>query len=253
MVRQEFLLTLLLVALAPLGLAAVTGRAADVCSTIGQVTGTCSTGSIAGDHVDVGAEAGAGTANGDIDPDAPPTTPDPRLCGAETGCRAGFDFTSLTMSDLASFYPTKPGIASEPNGWAVVGLDTNFVSNAAAHAVSGRLLKLPASVRFTPTRFVWDYGDGYRRTTTTGGSTWKQLAVAEFTPTVTSHVYSTAGSYRVELAVAYTAQYRFDGAAWHDVPGTLTLRAPTETVVASGAATVLVQRDCRANPRGPGC
>jgi hypothetical protein len=236
----------------------------DDCGPIGQYGGTC-TGTNAGDHVDVGGHtgsdgAGTGTdaATGDDsdDPSTPATPKDPCSTAGITCLGAsGFDATypDVGMSDLASFYPARPTVAGEPNGWAVIGLDANFVASAKAHTASGPLLGVQADVRFTPVTFRWGYGDGIRSTTTTGGRTWKALGVPEFSPTATSHIYAKSGTYALDVAVIYTAQFRVGGGAWRDIPGTLSLSAPTSTVVAGDAATVLVQRTCQSDPHAVGC
>ncbi|GAB3390153.1 hypothetical protein GCM10027568_13420 [Humibacter soli] len=162
-------------------------------------------------------------------------------------------YPAVAMSDLASFYPEAPSVVGEPNGWAVIGLDANFVAGATVHTTSGPLLGVRADVRFTPSGFDWTYGDGVGSTTDTGGRTWEALGVPEFSPTATSHVYATSGKYALDLAVAYTAEFRVGGGAWRGIPGTLRLSAATSTIVAGDAATVLVQRNCQIDPRGAGC
>ena len=232
------------------------------CTTADAITGGCSTGSISGDHVDVGANGGSGGDDGSSASDdeasddtnaAAPAAGNPCPPGAACGGNIAVQVQGVTMSALASFYPQKPTVFGEPNGWAIIGLDANFVSSAARHTASGSLVGQPATVRFTPVRFVWDYGDGARASTRTGGATWRSLGVPEFSPTPTSHVYTSGGSYGVTMIVEYSAQYRIGGGPWQDVPGTLSLPAPTFTVIAADAKTVLVQRNCQADPRGPGC
>ena len=83
-------------------------------------------------------------------------------------------------SDIASFRPT-PGVQHmQPDGWTVPGLDTNFYAVTGVHVVNGTLLGQPASVRFTPVAFHWNYGDGTAATRTTKGGTWSALGVHEF-------------------------------------------------------------------------
>ncbi|MGN6205384.1 hypothetical protein [Humibacter sp.] len=233
------------------------------CTAAEWAAGLCSTGSISGDHVDVGASGGSdgnSGGNGASDDEASddtnaaaPAAGNPCPPGAACAGNIAVQVQGVTMSALASFYPQKPTIFGEPNGWAIIGLDANFVSSAAQHTASGSLVGQPATVRFTPVRFLWDYGDGARVSTATGGATWRSLGVPEFSPTPTSHVYTAGGSYGVALTVEYSAQYRIGGGPWQDVPGTLRLSAPTFTVIAADAKTVLVQRNCQADPRGPGC
>ncbi|HWU46544.1 MAG TPA: hypothetical protein VN133_07285 [Humibacter sp.] len=174
----------------------------------------------------------------------PPACPDPE---AKPGKVA------VTLRDLASFHPAHPTSASEPGGWAVTGLDANFVARAAPQVLNGTLLGHAAQVRFTPVRFRWAFGDGAERTAATPGAPWKQLGLPEFSPTATSHVYRDAARYSVVLTVGYSPEYRLGNAAWQPVAGILDLSAPRFTVIAGDAQTVLVGRDCVQSPNGPGC
>jgi hypothetical protein len=141
----------------------------------------------------------------------------------------------------------------EPNGWAVVHLAANFTATARPDVQSGVLLGLPAEVRFTPQAFSWDYGDGSTRRSADGGTTWLRLGVPEFTPTATSHVYETRGTFTVRIGVVYGAEYRFGGQAWQHITGSLNVAAPSFDVVVGDAKTVLVGGDCTTDPTGPGC
>ncbi|HEY5224707.1 MAG TPA: hypothetical protein VIJ18_16875 [Microbacteriaceae bacterium] len=160
---------------------------------------------------------------------------------------------TVRLSDLINFRAPVPTTSMEPNGWAVVGLDANFVAGAAVDVQSGTLLRLPAQVRFTPAGFSWDYGDGAKRTSADGGASWAKRGIPEFSPTPTSHAYLRTGSFTVQIGVSYTAEYRFANQNWQQIPGILNMQAPQFAVVVGDAKTVLVGRDCVANPRGPGC
>ena len=159
----------------------------------------------------------------------------------------------ITLADIASFRPVVGTAGMEPNGWMVTGLDTNFFSAAATHVVAGELLGAPAAVRFTPRSFVFDYGDGVSVRTATGGGSWASLGLAEFDPTPTSHVYTTSGTFTIDISVSFGAEYTLDGQSYTAIAGTLSVPAARFTASAGDATTVLVALDCRANPRGPGC
>ncbi|MGV8883810.1 MAG: hypothetical protein ACOH19_16805 [Rhodoglobus sp.] len=173
-------------------------------------------------------------------------------------CREPFTVTSITerpvtLSDVAHFRPN-PGVnLMQPDGWMVVGLDTNFYSTGGVQVHDGTLLGYPASVKFTPVRWRWTYGDGAAATRATPGSTWAGGGFAEFDRTPTSHIYQNPGTYFIDLTITYAVEYRFAGQAWTDIPGTLTLPSNRLRVSGSGAKTVLVEDDCTINPSGPGC
>jgi len=159
----------------------------------------------------------------------------------------------VTLADIASFRPSVGTDHMEPNGWTVVGLETNFYSDATRHEVDGTLLGSPASVRFTPRAWHWTYGDGGALASARPGASWAALRVAEFEPTATSHVFRGAGTFTIDLSVEFTAEYRFAGSGWVPISGALAVPANPLVVTAGDAKTVLVGRDCAANPRGAGC
>ncbi|MEO7123641.1 MAG: hypothetical protein ABI400_11105 [Lacisediminihabitans sp.] len=159
----------------------------------------------------------------------------------------------VTISDLVNFKPA-PGVDHmEPNGWMIVGLNTNFYATAQSQVQTGVLLGQQASVRFTPARFRWSYGDGHSANLGTKGATWAAQGIREFERTPTSHVYAKAGSYDIDLTIDFSAEYRYAGDNWIPVVGTLPVPANRLHATAGDAKTVLVQRNCSALPRGPGC
>ncbi|MEO5919578.1 MAG: PKD domain-containing protein [Pseudolysinimonas sp.] len=159
----------------------------------------------------------------------------------------------ITLSDIASFRPS-PGVQyMQPDGWMVPGLDANFYAVTAQHVVNGTLLGQPASVRFTPVAFHWNYGDGTAVTRSSKGATWQALGIPEFGPTPTSHVYVTEGTYTIRLTIDFAAEYRFAGSPFYPIDGVIPLPANDLHVSVDGAKTVLVEHDCAANPSGPGC
>jgi hypothetical protein len=235
--------------------------------------GTCATprGSASIDRVDLEADAansrggGAGTGNangagfGEADPNAWNAQREAQA-RANGNYRDAFQVvnppappTVVTLNDIASFTPAAGGNHMEPNGWIVVGLDTNFYSDATPRVVDGTLLGLPAAVRFTPVEWRWSYGDGSSNNSATPGSSWKAQNLREFEPTATSHVFADTGSYTIDLTVEYSAEYQFAGSGWVAIAGTVSVPANRIVATANDADTVLVNRDCRQNPRGPGC
>lgn len=167
--------------------------------------------------------------------------------------RASEGVGAVTLSDIALFRPVSGVQFMEPAGWMIVGLDANFVANSGSQVVAGTLLGQSAEVRFSPVLWRWDYGDGDGRAATTGGGTWGALGVREFDPTPTSHVYTRAGTYTIRLSVDYVPEYRIGAGPWVGIAGVVSVPANDLVAIAGGAKTVLVDRDCTADPTGPGC
>lgn len=230
------------------------------CDSLSAGIGGCPavTGSITGDEAVLqGTQPGApgsGGSNGNSNAGTAPADP-----ACDAACRLGrVNFTVIglptpTLDDLVGFRPT-PGVDHmEPNGWFIVNLDANFYSTGGASTESGTLLGYPASVRFTPVRWRWSYGDGTSATRSTPGSTWADQGIDEFDRTSTSHVYTEPGTYYIDLSLGYRAEYSFNGSTWGTISGILWLPANRLVATVGGAKTVLVERDCTTSPTGPGC
>jgi hypothetical protein len=160
----------------------------------------------------------------------------------------------VTIGDVADFVPAAGVGGMEPSGWAIVGLPANFYSTVGRSVQSGEVLGRPASVRFTPAAFDWDFGDGAALHSGTGGDTWAALGLPEFSDTPTSHVFGEAGSYTIALTVRFSAEYRFGEGAWIPLDGTVPSTAAPLTAIAANASTVIVGGDCASGRAGsPGC
>ncbi|MFM9876957.1 MAG: PKD domain-containing protein [Rhodoglobus sp.] len=196
-----------------------------------------------------GADSGG---SGDPAASAPPDKCLGRVIVKEGECAPTIPGT-LALSDIAAFRPDVGTNAMQPNGWAIVGLDTNFFSRGGEETVDGTLLGGPAQVRFTPVAWTWSYGDGATKRTGTAGGTWAELGIPEFDATPTSHVYAAKGTYTITLTIDYVAEYRLGSGAWVPIAGVLSLPSNPLLITVGSAKTVLVEEDCRENPDGPGC
>lgn len=160
----------------------------------------------------------------------------------------------ISLNDIASFKASVPVLAQmQPSGWALKNLPMNLVASAAVEEISGELLGFPASVRFTPVSYAWDYGDGTSGTSVTGGASWEALGVPELTKTATSHVYRERGEYAVTVSVVLSAEYRFAGQPWRPIAGTLQIAGAASPVSVKTVRTVLVRGTCLQYPNDPGC
>jgi len=195
-------------------------------------------------------DSASGSDSGSTAPSAPPACDD---CDPWMAPRDGYEVVVVTISDIARFRPTPALQRGEPGGWAVIGLPANIYADARTQVVPGTLLGEPAEVRFTPTGFHWDYGDGSSAASASPGATWAVLGLREFDATPTSHVFTQRGDYTIRLDVTYRAEYRLGSGGFVPIPGTLALPANDIRVSARSAGTVLVDRTCTRAPTGPGC
>lgn len=162
------------------------------------------------------------------------------------------DPTTATIDDVAQFAPAPPGVVGEPGGFGVVGMPTNFVVGATEHTVDGEIFDVPVTVRFTPVSFLFDYGDGATRETTTPGTSWQDLDVPQFTATDTSHSYAEPGEYEARATIRYVAEADAGG-GWFAVPGILEIDTPATVIRVVDVDTALVEQTCDEDPGGPGC
>jgi hypothetical protein len=153
-------------------------------------------------------------------------------------------YDPITLEDLANFVPQQASLVSQPRGWTVVNLDTNFIAGASVHVVGGSLFGRSAEVRFTPHTYDWNYGDGGTNSTAVPGARWDALGVRDFSPTVTSHIYRQEGSFTTTVVVRYGAEYRIAGGAWVPVSGEVSSPASATVTMVQSADTVLAARDC---------
>jgi len=264
MVRQFILLTLVALMFGP---ADAANGSADSCSNNEMATGLCSIDATVGgaDVTLVGTATSPGSGgSGSSAPKSSGNTTKPAftcqifvqnrcLVRAPRSGPAAPPVQPITLRDIASFRPA-PGVQfMEPDGWVVPGLDANFYSVVGQQLVTGTLLGQPATVRFTPVGWRWNYGDGSAVVRATKGATWASQGLHDFDRTPTSHVYAAEGEYVIHLTIDFRAEYRFASTGFIPIAGNINLPANDLHVTVTGAKTVLVEHDCVANPAGPGC
>lgn len=197
----------------------------------------------------------------DVHPDTR-TTDKPEPCTTDPVRQASCNITAervtndegrpLTMTDVAQFAPAPATTVGEPGNVGITGMPANFVAAASVHTRAGTLFDRPTSVRFTPVRFSFTYGDGATTTTNTGGRSWAALGQAQFTPTPTSHSYRERGTYSAHVTVHYTAEVDIGG-GWFPIDGELSIDGPARQIRVYEAETALVARTCAEQPGAPGC
>lgn len=231
------------------------------CTQVDFNSGTCVSGTIDDGAAVLTGNTGTGNGGDGGDTDDGASVPaDPNAqCLVVVAGRCLYDANHgavtqpITLADIAAFRPDAGVDHMEPNGWMIVGLTTNFYATGGTQVKDGTLLGQPASVRFTPQAWHWTYGDGSQGSAGTPGGSWASTGIAEFDPTPTGHIYRAAGTYYIDLTIDYSAEYRFAGTQWIAIAGILPVPANRLVATAGGAKTVLVERECTANPQGPGC
>lgn len=132
-------------------------------------------------------------------------------------------------------------------------MPTNLLATASEQRIPGTVLGWDVTVRFVPTAFVFDHGDGTTTRASSGGASWTALGQGQFTPTPTSHVYRDRGTYGVTVTVEYAASVDFGNGSWRPVPGAVRATGAGYDVRVVEVRTALVDSTCVEEPSGPGC
>lgn len=250
-------------------LAITIAPAASGCSFEEYSAGVCTTVENTGSSVEIGGTRPGGTDQGGPDqggPDREGSTrdggttqkpPEAPCAATDIACsRKNITYSvsvlKPTLNDIASFAPAPLALVDEPGSVGIAGMPLNFVIQVRTHEQTGTLFGLPVTVRFTPASVTFRYGDGTSRDANSGGSTWAELGLAQFSPTPTSHAYSARGTYTVSAVVHYTAAANF-GNGWLTVPGLVDIPTPASSIQILEARTALVDQTCVENPAGIGC
>ncbi|WP_345751421.1 hypothetical protein [Microbacterium rhizophilus] len=159
----------------------------------------------------------------------------------------------VTITDLASFVPTPPSVATEPDGVGAKNMPLNSISRSSAQTIGGELFGFPVAVTFTPAGFRQDWGDGAVTESGHGGAAWQTLGQAEFSPTDTSHAYAEKGTYTLTVTALYTAVVDFGEWGTRTVEGVISAPAAARDIRIVEVHTALVQQDCIEDPSGAGC
>lgn len=146
-----------------------------------------------------------------------------------------------TINDVAQFRPSTSGFVLEPGSWSLPRVPTNMYALAGEQTVPGQLLGWPVEVRFTPAFYHWDYGDGARGSLSTPGGSWGS---EQFSPTSTTHVYRSPGTYLISLNVEYRASFRFNGGNFQALSGTVTVSGGSQELEVFTVTPVLVDQGC---------
>ncbi|MCH1881451.1 hypothetical protein [Agrococcus sp. ARC_14] len=157
----------------------------------------------------------------------------------------------ITIDDVARFTPIVGELVVEPDGWGVVGTPTNFYATAESHTMDGELFDTAIQVRWTPSAYRFDYGDGTVEETEASGSAWRGTEES-WMETATSHTYASTEDVTASVTVVFTAEVNA-GSGWFAVPGSLPVQAPEVSVKVFEVDTVLTNGDCMANPSAAGC
>ncbi|MBG6084847.1 hypothetical protein [Zhihengliuella flava] len=136
-------------------------------------------------------------------------------------------------------------------GWRQT--DVNMWAAAEDHTATVTLLGTEVTIRATPLKYTWDYGDGQTRTTAFAGKQLHVDAAAADTETATSHYYEDTGFYPVSVTTIYAGQFRTPTSDWLPIPGVAVVDSAPKTMTIWKSETRLVASDCGDDRSAWGC
>ena len=117
---------------------------------------------------------------------------------------------ALILLDEAVARAGRPNLQIAPGRVGLTGLDSFFwTDEPRAIHVTASVPGLTVAAEARPVQYVWDFGDGARKTTTGPGRPWSRRQ-----PGTIAHLYERRGSYEVRVEVIWQARWRVGGGEW---------------------------------------
>lgn len=154
----------------------------------------------------------------------------------EGGClQEGGDVVVVTQADLRRLPIAPSAPRYQPvDGRGLVGKDLIVYTDPTPQELGTTVLGVPVTVRVTPVRWSWDFGDGEPPLVT-------DSAGAPYPDHTVSRPYAQPGAYEVRVSTTWRGEYRIGGEGpWLPVTGTATTTSEPFTATAEEAPSRLV-------------
>lgn len=158
-----------------------------------------------------------------------------RLLPGSGGCPGDPGFPAITAADFQRLPLTPSAIHIQPpTGWTLANVQTIVYASNDPQTLRTTVLGLGVTVRASPTRFTWSFGDGSAPFATTDpGKPYPEATI--------SHAYRAEGIHRIALATQWTGEFLVDGfATWLPVNGTAQTATTSEPLSVYTARSRLV-------------
>jgi hypothetical protein len=156
--------------------------------------------------------------------------------------------TRIPESQFQSFDIPAPTIYAWPKDWAVVGKPAAFWTDTEVSYIDMTLLTYAVTVKVTPERFHWDFGDDTGKTTSAKG----EKPPPGSSPQI-GHEYQKSGTVSVSMTATFSGEFSVDGGPWLPIDGFAHVASNEIGIDVYRYHRYLVDEDCYANPRGPDC
>lgn len=139
------------------------------------------------------------------------------------------DFRRLPLSPSAPSY-------QPVDGRGLVNKPLIVFTDPSPQTLTTTVLGVPVTVRATPVRYAWDFGDGAAPVVTTDPG-------APYPDHTVSHPYAAPGEYAVQLVTTWRGEFQVaDAGPWIPVDGTATTSSAPFTTTVEEAVPRLVSR-----------
>jgi len=175
----------------------------------------------------------------------------PPAVANNAAARAAVSIPATIARDFAELPIPASKLHSQLDGFSLLHANTNLYADGSTHTLNTTVLGEPITVRVTPIRYRFDYGDGTSATTTSPGGPLPDDGFD--TPTATGHVYEATGAFTINLTTTYTGEYSVNGGAYQPINGTATVASTPLDLDIWRTRHYQVKEPCTPGSTAPGC
>jgi len=157
------------------------------------------------------------------------------LSSDSASCPGQPGFPSVTAVDFQRL-PLAPSVVNiqPPNGWTLANMPNIVYTADASQTLRTTVLGVGVTVRATPARFTWTFGDHSEPLSTTDPGT-------PYPNQTITHTYRAAGVNRIGLETQWSGEFLVDGFTnWIPITGTATTRTTSAPLTVYTARSHLV-------------
>lgn len=156
--------------------------------------------------------------------------------------------TRIPESQFQTFDIPSPTIHAWPKDWAVIGKPAAFWTDAETSYIDMTLLTYAVTVKVTPEKYYWDFGDNTGGTTSKTGSKPRPGDEPQI-----GHDYQKTGAKTVGMTATFSGEFSVDGGPWLPIDGFAHVASNEISMDVYRFHRYLVDEDCYMNPQGPDC
>lgn len=155
----------------------------------------------------------------------------------------------ITESEFKKFKIPGSTINSLPgDSWGIAHRKTAFWADSSTRLINTTIVGYPVTIKATPRKYHWDFGDGNSLTTTRPGTKPRDINQATL-----YNVYKSAGNVTVNLTTTYSGMFKVGDGAWQSISGGADIPSTPVNLRVYRFHKYLVNNSCEQDPTGPDC